>query len=105
MLWKDNQFIANLTDQQETLIALSDGCNTFPELLYRIGSIFSDEITPIVLSSIHRAKGLESDRVFIIRPDLLPHPAAKTPEEQQEERNIQYVAITRAKQNLYLVTK
>lgn len=99
------QAIANLTDQQETLVALSDGCDTFQELLYRISSIFSDEITPIVLSSIHRAKGLESDRVFIIRPDLLPHPAARTPEEIQAERNIQYVAITRAKKSLFFVEK
>ena len=50
----------------------------------------------VLLSSIHRAKGLEADRVFILRPDLLPHPMAKTEWGKGQERNLEYVAITRA---------
>lgn len=97
------QAIAALNDQRETIYALATGCDTEDDLYLRMDSIFSDQITPIMLSSIHRAKGLESDRVFIIKPELLPHPAAKTPEEIAEENNIKYVAITRAKRVLYFV--
>lgn len=94
-----------LLDQKETLFALADGCNTVKELEYRMDTIFSDEVTPIVLSSIHRAKGMESNRVFILRPDLLPHPAAKTMEDKEQEMNLKYVAITRAKKELYWVVE
>lgn len=54
------------------------------------------------LSTVHRAKGLESDRVLIIRPDIIPHPMAKSDWEKDQESNLKYVAITRAKQALYI---
>jgi len=57
----------------------------------------------VVFSSIHRAKGLESRRVFILRPDLLPHPSAKSPWQQQQERNCRYIAVTRAIEELTYV--
>jgi DNA helicase-2/ATP-dependent DNA helicase PcrA len=57
----------------------------------------------VVLSTIHKAKGLEADRVFIDRSDLLPHPAAKPGWQSTQERNILYVALTRAKQELYFI--
>ena len=49
------------------------------------------------------AKGLETDNVFILRPDLIPHPSAETASEIQQERHLWYVAVTRAKRNLYVV--
>ncbi|MDI6759039.1 MAG: ATP-dependent helicase [Candidatus Omnitrophota bacterium] len=68
---------------------------------------FIDEIKskPLVLSTIHSAKGLEWDSVFI--PHLLDglFPSVKTIEdieEIEEERRLFYVACTRAKQRLYL---
>ena len=51
-----------------------------------------------MLSTVHKAKGLEADNVYILTPERMPHPKATNP---QEERNICYVAITRAKKNLY----
>lgn len=57
----------------------------------------------VVLSTIHKAKGLEADRVFIERSDLLPHPAAKKDWQQEQEQNILYVALTRAKEELYFI--
>jgi len=56
-------------------------------------------------SSIHRAKGLEAKRVFILRPDLMPHPKAKSDWEKGQEANLQYVAITRAIDELIYVQK
>ena len=57
----------------------------------------------VVLCTVHKAKGLEANRVFIERPDLLPHPAAKKDWQREQEQNILYVALTRAKQELYFI--
>jgi DNA helicase II / ATP-dependent DNA helicase PcrA len=54
----------------------------------------------ITLSSIHKAKGLEWDHVSILDPWLMPSRFAKTPEARLQERNLQYVAVTRARQTL-----
>lgn len=57
----------------------------------------------VVLCSIHKAKGMEAKRIFIDRPDLLPHPAAKAGWQLEQEYNILYVALTRAKADLYFI--
>ncbi len=53
---------------------------------------------------MHGAKGLEFDRVFL--PDLnegiLPAKNCKEKGQLEEERRLLYVAITRAKESLYL---
>jgi superfamily I DNA/RNA helicase len=56
-----------------------------------------------LLSSIHRAKGLEAKRVFILRSDLLPHPMAKSEWAKGQEKNLSYVAKTRAIETLVYV--
>ena len=48
-------------------------------------------------------KGLEFDRVFILEPNLFPHPKAKTPEELTQEENAKYVAFTRAMKGLHVL--
>lgn len=95
--------LATLTDQIETLVAISDGCETITELKAKTESIFSNTQSGVVFSSVHKAKGLEWNSVFILRPEQMPHPMAKDPVQRQQEENIRYVAYTRAKENLYLV--
>jgi DNA helicase-2/ATP-dependent DNA helicase PcrA len=59
----------------------------------------------LVLSSIHQSKGLEWSRVFVIRlvEDGFPNARAlNEPGGEDEERRIFYVAITRAKDELFL---
>jgi DNA helicase-2/ATP-dependent DNA helicase PcrA len=59
----------------------------------------------IRLSTIHQAKGLEFDAVFVIMlcDGLFPSSrSAETDEGEEEERRLFYVAITRAKNELYL---
>ena len=66
-------------------------------LISSIKSLFSsNKKKTIRLSSIHQAKGLEARNIFILRPDLLPHPLATTPWQKEQEDNLEYVAITRA---------
>jgi superfamily I DNA/RNA helicase len=57
----------------------------------------------VVLSTVHRAKGLEADNVFILDVTKMPHPMAKTPEAYAQEMNLKYVALTRAKKTLTFV--
>ena len=74
-------------------------------IVEEINKLFSDEPKPgvISLSTVHRAKGLEWDVVFILKPDLMPHPNATSPDEMVQELNAQYVAATRARHRLYYV--
>jgi len=91
-------------DQLETILAISENCTSLPSLKQTIKDIFSDKEEGIILSSVHKVKGLESKRIFILYyNELMPHPMAETQEEQQQEINIKYVAVTRAKEELYLV--
>lgn len=52
------------------------------------------------LATIHKAKGLEAPTVYILRPDLLPAPFAKTERAIAQEMNLKYVAVTRAQKEL-----
>ncbi|MBB4845497.1 DNA helicase-2/ATP-dependent DNA helicase PcrA [Paucibacter oligotrophus] len=59
----------------------------------------------VQLMTVHSAKGLEFDAVFItgLEEGLFPHENSLTdPEGVEEERRLMYVAITRARQRLYL---
>ena len=58
----------------------------------------------LVLSTIHSAKGLEFDAVFVIglAEGRFPHAAAMIGEQWEEERRLLYVAATRARKFLYL---
>lgn len=87
-------------DQVDTLLAIAENVDSVPALLTAIQTIFSDESAGVVFSSIHRAKGLEADCVVYFAPELVPHPMAKTPEAVQQERNLDYVARTRARHAL-----
>jgi len=93
----------SLQDRADTIEALAEGCQSFADLEAKIASVFSDDQQGITFSTVHRAKGTEADRVFILEPRLMPHPKASKPWEVQQERNIKYVALTRAKQELYFV--
>lgn len=64
-----------------------------------------DEDEALKLMTLHNAKGLEFEHVFIVglEQELLPHRLCmNTREEIEEERRLLYVGITRAKDGLYL---
>jgi ribosomal protein S27AE len=94
-----------ISDKVDTIAALADGVNSIFDLENRINTIFSDEVEGVVFSTIHRAKGLEANNVFILQPELLPHPMAKKDWEKVQEKNIEYVALTRTLENLIYVDK
>lgn len=60
----------------------------------------------LILSTIHQAKGLEWEAVILISliDNQFPHPKSKEdPHQLEEERRLFYVAVTRAKNYLYLI--
>ena len=64
-----------------------------------------DDAEVVNLMTVHAAKGLEFDVVFIVgaNDDLFPHARSKDdPIRIQEERRLFYVAVTRAKTHLYI---
>lgn len=65
-----------------------------------------DDAEPkVTLMTIHAAKGLEYEAVFVtgLEEDLFPAASARFyPKEMEEERRLFYVAITRAKSHCYL---
>lgn len=97
------------SDKCDTLRALCVGCQDVIELKARIEEVFAEYDNggkpkkAVVCSSIHRGKGNESDRVFIIEPRLLLHPSAKSEDERLQELNLAYIAATRAKGCLVFV--
>lgn len=58
----------------------------------------------VTLMTVHSAKGLEFDHVFIVglEKGLMPHVNAASNDEVEEERRLAYVAITRARQRVFL---
>jgi hypothetical protein len=73
---------------------------SFLALKQKIKNIFSDDKTGIILSTIHKSKGLEAKRVFFLNPELIPSKFAKTPKALYAEDCLKFVAITRAKEEL-----
>lgn len=85
-----------ILDDVATIAALAEGTRTIAEIGARIEDIFSDDVGQAILcSSVHKAKGLETDRVFVLSATLIKG--------HGEEQNIEYVAVTRAKHVLYEV--
>ncbi len=67
---------------------------------------YKDDPNRLTLMTVHAVKGLEFPYVFIsgLEEGLFPHKNAETKDEIEEERRLMYVAITRARQKLYLTS-
>jgi superfamily I DNA/RNA helicase len=76
---------------------------TVPGLYAVIDQLFSDQKNVTVLATIHKAKGLEADRVYWLNSSACPAKWARQPWQQQQEINLCYVATTRAKKELVLI--
>lgn len=90
-----------ILDQHSMLSELTEGCANVQCAIDRVESLFQDvdnlgDAGVITCSSVHRSKGLEAKRVFVLVDTLRDW--------DQEELNIQYVAITRAIETLVYVS-
>lgn len=91
-----------LADYHEALIALSDqGDDPIDVLKKVLNSSSKDPLAPL-LATIHAAKGLESHRIIILGWNIPPRPDLSE-EDLQQETNLRYVGVTRAKTSLDLL--
>ncbi|WP_432215712.1 ATP-dependent DNA helicase UvrD2 [Streptomyces seoulensis] len=74
------------------------------ELDERAGAQHAPTVQGVTLASLHAAKGLEWDAVFLVgvAEGMLPISYAKTDEQIEEERRLLYVGVTRARERLHL---
>ncbi len=96
----------NLQDKCACLATLRTHLGSVAAMKKRLQEMFTDEAktNAVQLSTIHRAKGLEADRVWIVDYSLLPTYFPNSgPARRQQERNCKYVAVTRSKRDLFLV--
>lgn len=100
-LTKENrkEALANLIDLIETARGFALGFDRVQHVIDHILEVYADQPAPnkITLSSVHKIKGKEADRVFLLTATFLRR-------NTQEEQNIAYVAVTRARTELYWVT-
>lgn len=98
-----------ISDIVETLRVLmararSLGISTVDALRQMIRDMFGDvgeARNLVVLSSVHKSKGLEWPTVYLLgRRELMPSPWAKQDWQMGQERNLAYVAVTRAIETL-----
>ncbi len=92
--------LSELEDTVDTLSHIAEGCSTINDIERVIDMLFTDDGLGdkgvVTLSSVHKAKGLEADKVFVLAWTLRTG-------KSQEEDNIHYVAITRARDVLTMV--
>jgi len=86
----------NLEDSLDCLFVFTEGATTISAMKTKIELMFDDSINPdaVTFSTIHKAKGLEADRVFALS---YKGKQPKKEKQIQEEKNLLYVQITRAK--------
>lgn len=98
----------SIADRAESLRAVADGCGarSSDDLLRGLELLFAKESGDVVLSSIHRAKGLEWDLVLHLDPWRIPSKRAKAAardgddSQLEQEWNLKYVCETRTRHTL-----
>ncbi len=122
--YKTHQIMTLMQREKSTQASmLEDECDALQVLIERVletggkklmdlealcESLFVDEgnkLNCILLCSVHKAKGLEWPRVYILgRFDYMPFHRAEMEWEKVQEQNLIYVAVTRAEHELVFVT-
>lgn len=121
--WEDKQ-VRKLLDQDRQLAAdlVTDRARCIRLVINRVADTYCkepsvDEVVEelkrvfrptknaerITLATIHQAKGLEADRVFVLNPSDMPVTWAKQDWEKRQEQNMIYVARTRARESLFYI--
>lgn len=93
-----NERLTRIYDQAATLSALADASRNTDEVADKVARLFADDAASraVVCSTVHKMKGLESADVWVLQ-DTWSRPGT-------EEDNLRYVAATRSKNQLRLVS-
>lgn len=102
-----------IRDRAETVLvlierAMEQGATTKADLIKMISDLFDDRVVEnkrmITLCSVHRSKGLEWPRVFVLGLNELMGRECRQQWQTEQEVNLQYVAVTRSQELLVNVT-
>jgi|GEM_PF-550092 len=103
------QLRINLSDKLDAIKVVYQSqvnAKNIEDLKVYIDQLFSDEKSAVTLSTCHRAKGLEGDRIFIHKAEDMPMEWRDQLDWQlEQENNLLYVALTRSKSELFIVGK
>lgn len=108
----DENKIESLRDRIVCIIRLADGCESIEEFNSNVDSLFKDKGSEgdIMLSSVHKSKGLEHPHVMILKPSILPHVKLMRRNRNgtmsfqcEQEKNLAYVAYTRSQNRLTFI--
>ena len=100
--------VDQLQDKLDAILCLIDGlpetARSIQDLTACIDSLFNNNVQALTLSTIHKAKGTEAQRVWWLNSEDCPSKWARQLWQKQQEINLMYVAITRAKTELMYVS-
>jgi DNA helicase-2/ATP-dependent DNA helicase PcrA len=107
--WEALQALVELADDfdADTMTSTGEGAamrDFVDHLAERAQAQHAPTLDGVTLTTIHAAKGLEWDAVFMVgcSEGLMPISLAETPEAIEEERRLLYVGVTRAREHLTL---
>ena len=96
--------LTNLRDNIFALEIISQGTTTSTQLIDKLSKIFEDNVSDgIILSTIHKAKGLEANNVYVLETFNYKNVISTTDWERKQEDNLIYVAYTRPKKKLGII--
>jgi DNA helicase-2/ATP-dependent DNA helicase PcrA len=95
---------SNFSDKMDLLEIICEKVRSTAEIIPTIKGIFVEESDGVKLMTLHKSKGLENDRVFIMKnykgKQLIPSQYAVMDWQLKQEENLEFVGITRAKNEL-----
>jgi DNA helicase-2/ATP-dependent DNA helicase PcrA len=102
--WESLAALGSLADDLAAADATTGIAQFVQELDERAAAQHAPAVEGVTLASLHAAKGLEWDTVFLAgcSEGLIPIAMAETPESVEEERRLLYVGMTRARRELRL---
>lgn len=114
--WKDTEVykatekgnegkVESIMDKYESVLCFTEGITyaglngTVQTVVDKIDDLFSRE-SGVLLSTVHKAKGLEARDVYILESKDIRSKFARLSWQKEQEKNIEYVAVTRSKGKL-----